>query len=286
MVNDTIQRLEKLLKEKITDGLEVSNTKTLKFYLQRKIYKRNNPGPSVVVICHTSSISKYVDYHLPPIVKYMSSYVQDTKDFLTKLNHVKLIPKQGLFVTLDVKSLYTNITNNESIKNVIKLHDKQSSKSISTKIIITFLSLILTLNNFIFNRSRYLQVMGCADNDYTVRLLRSHTLMTFPGLSLVLRGLITFEWSTVTLWLILGCPEKFYTHSELPSNPRSLSEHYSVVRGSPPSVTSERSRRITSSEYLGLISGFRFKYWLIDNFFQIFMLMCLILVISYFLIDD
>ena len=32
---------------------------------------------------------------------------------------------------------------------------------ISTKAIITFLSLILTLNDFIFNCPHYLQVMGC-----------------------------------------------------------------------------------------------------------------------------
>ena len=42
LVNDTIQRFkkEKLLKEKITDGLKVSNAKTPKFYMQPKIQKR------------------------------------------------------------------------------------------------------------------------------------------------------------------------------------------------------------------------------------------------------
>ena len=39
---------------------------------------------------------------------------------------------------------------------------KHQPKSVSTKVIITFLSLILTLNNFIFNCSHYVQVMGCA----------------------------------------------------------------------------------------------------------------------------
>ena len=114
------------------------------------------------------------------------------------------------------------------------------------------------------------------------RQLRRHTLMAFPGLSLVFHGLITFEWSTIILWLILGCPGKFYTHAKLPGGPRSLSEHYSVVRGSPPSVKSEWSRRITSSKYLRLTPGFGFKYWLIDSFLPIFMLMFFISVIIYF----
>ena len=59
-------------------------------------------------------------------------------------------------MTLDVKSLYTNIPNNEGIKAVREAYDKQPSKSVSTEVIITFLSLILTLNNFVFNCFHYL----------------------------------------------------------------------------------------------------------------------------------
>ena len=65
-------------------------------------------------------------------------------------------------MTLDVRSLYTNIPNNEGINAVREAYDKHTSKSVSTKVIITFLSLILALNNVIFNCSHYLQVMGCA----------------------------------------------------------------------------------------------------------------------------
>ena len=65
-------------------------------------------------------------------------------------------------MTLDVKFLYTNIPNKEGIKAVREAYDKHPSKSVSTKVIITFLSLIHTLNNFIFNCFYFLQVMGCA----------------------------------------------------------------------------------------------------------------------------
>ena len=102
------------LKQKIADGLKVSNPKTPKFYMEPKIHKKDNPSWPVVssVNCHTSGISKYVDYHLQPIVKDIPSYVRDTKFFLIKLNYVKHIPKESLLVTLDVRSLYTNIPNN------------------------------------------------------------------------------------------------------------------------------------------------------------------------------
>ena len=65
-------------------------------------------------------------------------------------------------MTLDVKSLCTIIPKNEGIKSVREAYDKHPSKSVSTKVIITFLSLILTLNYFIFNCSHYLQLMGYA----------------------------------------------------------------------------------------------------------------------------
>ena len=43
-----------------------------------------------------------------------------------------------------------------------KAYDKHPSESVSKKVIIIFLSIILHLNNFIFNCSHYLQIMGCA----------------------------------------------------------------------------------------------------------------------------
>ena len=114
------------------------------------------------VNCHTNTISKYVDLHLQPIVKNISFYVRGTTDFLRKLDKVKNIPNECLLVTLDVKSLYTNIPNNEGIKAVREAYGNRRKKTVATKVIIRFLSLILTLNNFVFNAINYLQIMGCA----------------------------------------------------------------------------------------------------------------------------
>ena len=61
-----------------------------------------------------------------------------------------------------MKSLYTNIPNNEGIKAAREAYDNRPNKTVATKVIITFLSLILTLNNFVFNAINYLQIMGCA----------------------------------------------------------------------------------------------------------------------------
>ena len=72
------------------------------------------------------------------------------------------MPQVSLLVTYDEKSLYTNIPNNEGIKAVKESYEKYKEKTVSTKVIITFLSIILTLNNFIFNFTHYLQTIDCA----------------------------------------------------------------------------------------------------------------------------
>ena len=62
---------------------------------------------------------------------------------------------------MDVKALYANRPNNEGIAAVKRKRDNYPKKTVATKVIATFLALILTLNNFIFNSKFYLQIKGC-----------------------------------------------------------------------------------------------------------------------------
>ena len=61
-----------------------------------------------------------------------------------------------------MKALYTSIPNSEGIAAVKRAYDKYQQKTVATKVLATFLALILTLNNFIFNSKLYLQIEGCA----------------------------------------------------------------------------------------------------------------------------
>ena len=91
------------------------------------------------------------------IVREIPSHVKDTSDFLQKLNTVESIPDNSYLVSLDVKSLYTSIPNSECIKAVKKSLDNHPQQRVATKVITTFLILIVTLNNFIFNSRNYVQ---------------------------------------------------------------------------------------------------------------------------------
>ena len=94
-------------------------------------------------------------------MKEIPSYIKDINDFINKINN-RNIPKESIFVTLDVKSLYASIPNPEGIAAVKKAHERYQHKTVPTKVIASFLALILTLNNFIFNSKFYLQIKGCS----------------------------------------------------------------------------------------------------------------------------
>ena len=130
--------------------------------MQPKIHKKDNPGRPAVssVNCHTSSIFYICRLPLGAYCKRYTILCSRHQRFSDKIKSCQTHTKSKL--TSLSKTLYTNIPNNEGIKAVREACDKHPSKSVSTKVIITFLSLILTLNDFIFNCCHYLQVMGRA----------------------------------------------------------------------------------------------------------------------------
>ena len=127
------------------------------------IHKKGNPRRPVIssISCHTSKISEYVDYHLQPIVKQIPSYVIDTSDFISKPKATEIVRDNAYLASLDVKSLYTNIPNSKGIKAVKTKFDNFPRKAIATTVMITFLSLILTLSNLIFNCKHCIQLKDC-----------------------------------------------------------------------------------------------------------------------------
>ena len=123
---------------------------------------RDSPGRPVIssINCHTSKISEFVDYQLQPLVQSLNSYVKDTTDFLNKIKGISNdLPAKSILVTMDVKSLYTNIPNQEGI-DAVKAFLEYSDNKLLIPIVSSFLWLILTLNNFIFNDRNFLQTSG------------------------------------------------------------------------------------------------------------------------------
>ena len=107
----TLKTANSLLEEKI---------KTTEFHRLPKIHKAGNPGRLVIsyINCHTSRVSEFVDYYLEPEVKKLKSYVKDSTDFIKKIEVMNHVSDDSYLVSLDVRSLYTNIPHKEGVEAV------------------------------------------------------------------------------------------------------------------------------------------------------------------------
>ena len=103
---------------RIANSLLEEKIKTPEFHLLPKMHKANNPGRSAIssVNCHTSRSSEFVDYYLQTEVKKLKSYVIDTTDFIKKIEATDHVSDDSYLVSLDVRSLYTNIPHKEGLK--------------------------------------------------------------------------------------------------------------------------------------------------------------------------
>ena len=161
-----------LLHEEITettfDYLANPSPRTPLLYTQPKIHKNVLPPPCRPIVSGNDSaserISKFVDWFLKPIVPTIPSYIKDTTHFIQLVESLGDIPDTSFLVTLDVSALYTNIPHNEGISacrealNIVRGNSENPS-NVSLE---NLLRLVLTTNNFEFNKTHYTQISGTA----------------------------------------------------------------------------------------------------------------------------
>lgn len=135
------------------------------FYMLPKVHKPENPGRPIVsgMSCPTSQISRFIDFHLRPLVNKLPSFIQDTTHFIRHLNTLNShapFPPQTLLVSADVSALYTNITHHDGLKACKEFLNSRSVKHPPTDHLTRLLELVLTLNTFEFNQKFYKQIQG------------------------------------------------------------------------------------------------------------------------------
>ena len=107
-----------LLDEKIKNDLLRSEAKTPQLEMFPKVHKEENTGRSMVssIDCYTTKISKYIDHQSQPYAKELKPYVKDSTNFIRKFNSMEKYPYNSIFVTMDIRSVYTNIPNKDGIE--------------------------------------------------------------------------------------------------------------------------------------------------------------------------
>ena len=128
-----------------------------------KIHKPNNPGRPIVngIGSITEKISGYVDQEIRHLVPTIPSYLKDTSHLLQILLGKTLAPGD-ILVTIDVKSLYTNIPHTEGIAALNKTLEETDIHPMKKLLICRLANLVLTKNYFTFNKKLYRLIQGTA----------------------------------------------------------------------------------------------------------------------------
>ena len=113
--------------------------------------------------CATSRLSELVDILLKPFTTTIPSYIRDSTDLLSKLPGN--VEDGFQFISFDVTSLYTNITNElglEALQFWLDEHPNLLNDRFSKDFVLEAAHIILTNNSFYFNGKHFLQCKGTA----------------------------------------------------------------------------------------------------------------------------
>ena len=107
----------KEIDQKIMNYLEVKKPQLGRFCLLSKIHKQTMNVPGRPVISNngtaTERISSFLDFHLKNVIPTIPHILEDTRDFLHRIEQLQNIPEGTLLVSFDVVGLYLYIPHHE-----------------------------------------------------------------------------------------------------------------------------------------------------------------------------
>ena len=116
----------------------------------------------------TENISQFVDYWLQPHTKPLQSYLKDINKFISEIEQLT-IPQNSTMVTINVKSLYTNIPHDEGIKACLVAFinlERTNPQQPPAEILTNLLEIVLKNKTFEFDNKCY--------NNFTARQWESN----------------------------------------------------------------------------------------------------------------
>ena len=99
---------------------------------------------------------------MTPIVKTLPSYIKDSQRGLEIFRDLNFLGQNKLIFTMDIKSLYTVIPNDEGLRAHKHFFDHRTVKEPSSETLLRLNELVLTLNCFSFGGNYYKQTNGMA----------------------------------------------------------------------------------------------------------------------------
>ncbi|CAJ0967333.1 unnamed protein product [Ranitomeya imitator] len=164
-INDCLKEAldNEIIDQELKNYLSIEFPRTPVLYITPKIHKSlvDPPGRPIVsgVDSVFSRIGTFLDKILNPIAKKSKSYIQDTTDFLNKLEAVKF-ESEVILASFDVISLYTSIEHSSGIKAVEAKLNSLGITVIGKAFLIKLLDIILRRSYFLFGDTFYSQKRG------------------------------------------------------------------------------------------------------------------------------
>ena len=139
--------------------------RTSRLYFLKKIHKNPMKIRPIVSSCNsvTENISEFVDHWLQPEVRKLTSYLKDTTAFINLLEGTRL-PANCILASIDVSSLYTNITHDEGKQFAMEAlaNGIPTPRQPPPEVLGELIDLVLKNNIFEFDGKYYLQIQGTA----------------------------------------------------------------------------------------------------------------------------
>lgn len=200
-IDEIVRRYHQYLKRCLEDGmlddyqyhrLLVSHDYQMStIYFLPKIHKHPLKLRPIVASCNsiTSSASRYVDKILQPHMKQVRSYCKNATHIVRILSNT-IAPPTSYLVSLDIESLYTNISFNMAIEVFLKIfagHPKLI-------LYLDLLKYVLNNNIFQFSGKIYHQVCGIAMGTTMAPALASVVVAYYEDMYLESRQLLPLVW--------------------------------------------------------------------------------------------
>lgn len=103
------------------------------------------------------SPSQYVDFFIKPFLQVLPSYIRDSTDFINKTSELNGLPETSLLLTLDIKSLYTNISHKKGLIALRHFFSSHGDVTPPSELLIEMASYVLKYNYFSFDKDCFLQ---------------------------------------------------------------------------------------------------------------------------------
>jgi hypothetical protein len=165
-VRSRIRAIADELDTKVLNYLLTKDPKPGRFYGLVKIHKEGWPLRPIVSgnSTLTEHCSHLLDFLLKGILPRIDTYVKDSDHFQAQIKDL-CVPQDAFLVTIDVRSLYTNIPCNAGIEAAIRAYREllpTEEQHVSDRVLRALLEIVLHYNLFEFDGKLYIQKYGTA----------------------------------------------------------------------------------------------------------------------------